>query len=309
MAVRSLVNQYRGVNAHLHSNFQSQGGWDSFHTNHIADLGEYINDHLPPGYIVDVERSLQIREFHADTGERLLQRRRPDVTIYQADPTRVPSLAVSSGGAVATLTQPVSETLTVTDEMFYAGLVIYEQQDDQAFGRPVTRVEVLSPTNKPPGDGFLQYVQKRYSALKSGLRLVEIDYLHETASPIKGIPRYPDQPDSFPYSITVSDPVPSLQEGRSETHEFAVDQPVPSIAIPLAGDERLMIEFGAVYNRTFHKLRAYSYLVDYEQLPQHFDRYSPADQERIKQRMEAVMRVYHEGRDLEEGPFPLPNQN
>jgi hypothetical protein len=308
MSVRSLINQYRGVNAHLHSSFQVQGGWDSFHANYIADLGEFINDHLPPGYIVDIERSLQIREFHPDTGERLIQRRRPDVTIYQTDPARLPVIEVLPGGAVATLTQPVSETLTLTDEMFYAGLVIYEQQDDQSFGRPVTRIEVLSPSNKPPGDGFLQYIQKRYGALKSGLRLVEIDYLHETESPIKGIPRYPDQIDSFPYSITVSDPIPSLDEGRSETHEFAVDQPIPAIAIPLAGDERLSIDFGAVYNRTFRKLRAYSYLVDYERLPHRFERYSPADQERIKRRIDSVLRAHREGRNLEEGPFQLADQ-
>jgi len=30
-AVRSIKNQYIGINAHLHSLWQSEGGWDEFH--------------------------------------------------------------------------------------------------------------------------------------------------------------------------------------------------------------------------------------------------------------------------------------
>ncbi len=307
MPIRSRKNQYRGINAHLQSVLQNDGGWDSFHSNYISDLGEAIDNRLPPGYLVDIERSLQIREFHPDTGELQTRHRKPDVTIYDTKIIRQRSPSRMAGGTVATLVQPLAETLTITDESFYSSVVIYEQQDDKSFGKPIIRLEVLSPTNKASGQGYFQYTDKRYAALKSGLRLIEIDYLHESPSPINGIPIYPKQDASFPYSITISDPIPSLQEGISETYEFAVDESIPKLEIPLSESDLLSLDFGAVYNRTFRKLQVYSYLVDYEQLPVHFERYSPSDQERIKQRIQAVITAQQQGHNLEEGPFNLPN--
>ncbi|MBA3871871.1 MAG: DUF4058 family protein [Anaerolineae bacterium] len=307
MPIRSRRNQYRGVNAHLQSVLQADASWDSFHSNYISDLAEAIDGNLPSGYLVDVERSLQIHEFHPDTGELLIRQRKPDLTIYDTERNRPRRGSDASGSAVATLVLPLSETLPITDESFYSALIIYEQQDDKRFGRPVTRIELLSPTNKSSGHGYFQYVDKRYAALNSGLRLVEIDYLHETPSPINGIPHYPNQEASFPYYITVSDPTPSLEKGLSETYGFAVDEPIPKVDIPLAGTELLPVDFGGVYNRTFRKLQAYSYLVDYEQLPINFERYSEADQERIKRRMETVRLAQEQGANLEEGPFPLPD--
>jgi hypothetical protein len=306
MPIRSRQNQYRGINAHLHSVLQADAGWDSFHTNHIVDLGRAINSQLPSGYLVDVERSLQIREFNPDTGERSFRQRKPDLTIYDVQSTSRTITTPKSGGAVATLIQPLVETMSITDEAFYSSVVIYEQQDDRSFGKPITRIEVLSPTNKASGHGYFQYVDKRQAALKSGLRLVEIDYLHESPSPIGGIPVYPHERASFPYTITVSNPTPSIREGLSETYEFAVDENVPTIPIPLAHNEILLVDFDAVYTQTFSSLSAYSYLVDYEQAPVNFERYSPSDQERIKRRMEAVRLAHEQGNNLEEGPFPLP---
>lgn len=47
-------------------------------------------------------------------------------------------------------------------------------------GVPVTRLELLSPTNKPPGDGYLQYREKHIVTIEQGVPLVELDYLHQT---------------------------------------------------------------------------------------------------------------------------------
>ena len=60
--VRFIKNQYHGVNAHLHSHWQNDGGWDGFHTNHIADLMRLMRIQLMPlGYVAEIEQSLQIR--------------------------------------------------------------------------------------------------------------------------------------------------------------------------------------------------------------------------------------------------------
>lgn len=60
--VRSIRNQYLGINAHLHSFWQGVGGWSRFHTNHISDLLRMLRPLLLPlGYDADIEPSLQIR--------------------------------------------------------------------------------------------------------------------------------------------------------------------------------------------------------------------------------------------------------
>jgi hypothetical protein len=279
MPLHLRKNQYRGVNAHLQSYFQTHGGWSSFHARYIVYLGDHLSERLPPGYLVDVEKSLQIKEYHPDTGERL-RRPEPDLTIYQRSPSD--KIFTTSPMSEATMVQPILETLDFNEDLYEVALVVYEVMDDSALGRPVTRIEVLSPTNKAGGDGYTQYLEKRYMTLKTGLCLVEIDFLHETRSPIKGLPRYPHQADSHPYNITISNPSPSLDTGLAVTFGFDVDQEVPAIAIPLSGQMSKELQFGDVYHQTYNTHEAYSVRADYEQLPERFEMYSLADQERIR---------------------------
>jgi hypothetical protein len=284
MAVRSKKNEYHGVNAHLHSHFQVHGGWSSFHTNHISDLSRALNRLLPEGYLVDVEQSLQIKEIHPDSGEAI-SHPEPDITIYT---TPSPKSEMGSQTPFATLTLPLLETVELTEDLYYSAVVIYKVLEDDTLGRPIARLEVLSPTNKF-GSGYVLYREKRNIALKSGVRLIEIDYLHQTESPVKGLPSYPrKQPGAYPYVVTVSDPTPDLEQGTAMIYAFHVDEPIPTITIPLAESDRIDLDLNAVYQETFASLTAYSYRVDYEQLPERFETYSVEDQERIRARMVAV---------------------
>lgn len=301
MPIQSRKNQYFGVNAHLQSYFQRYGGWESFHNNHIGDLAKALDRGLPAGYTVDIKQSLQIRESHPDTGEKII-RPKPDTEIYVERPYP-PSAIAPSAFATATLTMPVSETLDLDPDLYLVSVKIYKADDRSGLGTPVTLIEVLSRTNKRGGDGYTHYHDKRFAVLQSGLRLVEIDYLHESGSPIKGIPPYPAAPNSHPYTVTVSDPYPSLQTGISAMYGFAVDQPIPAITIPLAGDETMTLDLNTVYQQTFHSLRAYSQRVDYAELPERFASYSQNDQDTIKRRMALIQQKLAEGVDLETGPF------
>lgn len=301
MPIQSRKNQYFGVNAHLQSYFQRYGGWESFHNNHIGDLAKALDRSLPAGYTVDIEQSLQIRESHPDTGEKII-RPKPDAEIYVTHPY-TPSATAVSAFATATLTMPVSETLDLDPDLYLVSVKIYKADERPGLGTPVTLIEVLSPTNKREGEGYTHYHDKRFAVLKSALRLVEIDYLHESHSPIKGIPPYPTAPNSHPYTVTVSDPYPSLQTGISAMYGFSVDQPIPAITIPLAGDETFTLDLNTVYQQTFHSLRAYSQRVDYLDLPERFDTYSPTDQDTIRRRIAIIQQKLSEGVDLESGPF------
>lgn len=297
MPIQSRLNQYRGVNAHLHSIFQNSEGWESFHSAYIVDMARALNHDLPPGYIVDVERSLQRREYHPDTGERL-RHPKPDAVIYQTERGLPPRSA--EGIMVApSFEQPIEATLEDDPELVYRAVVIHRVTETGGIGTPITRIELLSPSNKK-GDGFSDYVGKRGTALLGAMKLVEIDYLHQTVTPIKHVPSYARRhPQAAAYNITISNPQPSLTKGKATTYFFGVDQPIPKLIIPLAGEDSVPLDFGAVYDQTFQSLRIYSYQVDYAELPPNFESYTPSDQTRIQQLMERLRVAVEQGVDID----------
>lgn len=98
----------------------------------------------------------------------------------------VPDVAVAKGlrqstqgiSAIATAPRPdaaVTVTLTIPETIRQGYLEIREIATSQV----VTVVEVLSPTNKRPGRGRLEYETKRATLLGSLCNLVEIDLLRQ----------------------------------------------------------------------------------------------------------------------------------
>lgn len=312
MAIQSLKNQYIGVNAHLHSRLQNMpAGWEIFHGNHVTHLGEAIYRILPRGYIVDTERSMQIREYHPTTGEPVIvkkpRRPQPDITISSTAPSLSSATSTSiSAASVPTLLLPAIETVGVDEEIYLTAIAIRElETEGKEIGEPVAWIELLSPTNKL-GIGAFQYIEKRFSTLQAGIIIVELDYLHQTPSPITKVPSYLDsERGAYPYTAIVTDPHPSLQEGETRVYGFGVEQELPTIIIPLLGNDKITLDLGQVYRHTYESTNSYSSRVDYEREPEHFDTYSPADQARIKQRMRTVQHYHQQGADLEKGPFPL----
>lgn len=53
-------------------------------------------------------------------------------------------------------------------------------------------------------------------------------------------------------------------------------------------EDRLIFDLGAVYQRLYAETRFFGAAVDYAQDPINFHRYTPADQKRIRARMEAI---------------------
>lgn len=300
MAIQSDRNLYRGVNAHLNSILQAEpGGWESFHSVHVTHLFEALDAQLPTGYFARSEKSLQISEVVPSTAENPPGGTKPDVTVYHTASSPASGLAIGTATATAaastvvatpTTTIPISDTLTVED--YLTGIVIYQAGEGSLLGRPVTRIELLSPANKPPGSHYAQYLHKRRETLQSGLRLVEIDYLHERRPVIHALPSYPDhEEDSHPYTILISDPRPTFEQGQTTVYGFGVDEVFPVVPIPLAGADVLNFDFGVVYEHTFESSRFFRMVVDYEQELIHFERYSDPDQKRIRWRMAAIVKA------------------
>jgi hypothetical protein len=285
MAIHSDKNLYPGINAHLNSFLQDEpGGWQSFHAEHIVDIAKVINEHVPQGYFARAEKTLQISEIVPGTKSPSVTV--PDTTIYRAEAGGRKSPTVAQ-------TTPPTATLSIIDtldeEEYLTGIVIYQAGEGSLLGRPITRVELLSPANKPGGSHHGQYKVKRLETLQSGLRLVEIDYLHETPPITHAVKNYPEgEEGAFPYNILVSDPRPRLEKGPTYFYGFGIDDNMPVITIPLAGADDMALDLGVAYNRTFEDSPFYGLAVDYEQEPMHFERYTEADRDRIRQRMAKI---------------------
>ncbi|MAS34613.1 MAG: hypothetical protein CL610_11445 [Anaerolineaceae bacterium] len=284
MPIHLRNNLYKGINAHLHSALQSPGGgWESFHAAHITHLMEAIDTLLPDGYYVLNEKSLQLSTFNIETEEKSISRTRPDLSIYQDRPSRTLESGITADAPALTL--PIVKTVFEEDPL--TALVIYHAEVHNS-EIPVTRIELLSPGNKPGGSHYPQYIAKRNETLDSGINLVEIDYLHESRSPVWGLKSYPDhETGAYAYTILVSNPHPNVSEGETEVYGFYVNDPIPRVRIPLAKSDAITLDFGAAYNITFSRNRYYSTrLVDYEQVPVRFETYSADDQQRIHERMQ-----------------------
>jgi hypothetical protein len=298
--VRSLKNQYRGINAHLHSKWQQHGNWAGFHTRHIGDLAGLLRAQLHPmGYVAEIEESLQVRRTGDPTWNP-----RADVLILDDGSTLrvVETERRRSYSSTQDMVVTIPEALAFNEVDYYKAIAIYRSQSDQ--GEPVAWIELLSPSNKPGGWDWHEYGSKRERLVQSGLVFVEIDYLSQTP------PTLDVAPDGFPFRITVIDPHPNLREGQARIRSFHVDDPLPVIAIPLFGNDVLEFDFGAAYDKTFNEM-LYGNEVDYSQFPLNFERYTETDQARIANRMLAVLKAAQQDTSLQgfisspQEPLPL----
>lgn len=171
------------------------------------------------------------------------------------------------------------------DEDQIMGIVIYRFELGDLPGEPITRIELLSPGNTPGGAHHPQYMHSRRVTLQAGLRLVEIDFLHETRPVIPTIPIYGADENAYLYHLIVSDPRPSLAHGQAQVYGFRVCETVPVINLPLHGQDQVTVDFGAVYDQSFENRRAFQLMTDYTTQPIRIDTYDAVDQNCIQQVM------------------------
>lgn len=288
MTLLANRNLYPGVNANLNSYLQGKTGWwESFHADHITLLRMAIDEILPPNYFAASEKSLQISVLEALQEE--VRRTRPDLSIYQqAAAPRLPSAIMP----VPTAVLPLVELETELEEETMRGIVIYAVQPS-GDAQPVTRIELLSPSNKPNGTGWSLYRSKRRDTLRSGIALVEIDYLHESPPVNRLLPAYARQePAAHPYLLLIS--VPGAE--TTAYYGFGVDEAIPPLPLPLAGNEYVFVALGAVYDRTLSSSRAFITFADYSRDPERLHTFTPADQAQIAARLALIRAELNSGR-------------
>lgn len=292
--IKAIKNQYVGINAHLHSYWQAQGGWHEFHTAHIANLAHHLKVQLlPMGYTAGIEQSLQIRLDDVPYGDP-----ESDVTVYDVQ-RRVDQVRPDIAAPVVPGAAPIIELDEfMIERSEYRALAIYKT-DQGRRGEVIGWIELLSPSNKAGGSITNQYIFKRQALVRSGLTFVEIDYLNHTRPTLNRFR------DGLPYHIFLFDPHPDFYSGLAYPYAFAVDDPIPTVKIPLKGADLLEFDFGKPYQATLAEQFFAQDFIDYAEVPHGMDYYRPEDKKRIFRQMEAIEKAVRAGVDLEANA-PLP---
>lgn len=207
-----MPTPFPGVDPYL----ERHGLWPDVHNRLIVSVADVLAPQLRPRYFVSIEE-----RTYMVVPDDLLFTGRADVTVVQpfgGDP-------LAGGAYSAHDVGFVTVELPVPDELRETYLEIRSTADN----RVVTMLEVLSPSNKRPGDGREQYVRKRLQVLGTLSHLVEVDLL-------RGGPpmtMYGSLPTSD-YRILVSR---AERRPRADLLAWSIRQPIPIFHLPLLPDD------------------------------------------------------------------------
>jgi hypothetical protein len=229
---------------------ERRGVWEQVHTDLIVSIRRFLTPLLRPRYHVGIEERTYLAILPPEEQSTGI----PDVLI--AGPKR------ESGGQASTKFQsstaraePMVAVLPVPEEVKERYLEIRSLPDQQV----ITVIEILSPSNKLPGEGREQYERKRFKVLGSRTNLVEIDLLRA------GEPLPMKAPAASDYRVVVSR---AAQRPRGDVYLFGVRDPIPTLPVPLRPGES---EPELPLNQLLHEvydLGGYDLVIDYRTPPQ-----------------------------------------
>ncbi len=195
--------------------FEQSALWQDFHTEFHTALRRHLAPQVAPRYIVQLEEQVYIHDLPPEP-RRPVGRADLSVTRPQPAPAGEPAAGV--------LEAPAEVRLPDLDVERVPFLEVRDRQGREL----VTVIELLSPSNKRPGEDREQYLAKRRGLLRGPAHLVEIDLL-------RGGPPMPSEGrPGCDYSALVS---------RAERRPGAAFWPVrlrdrlPVIPVPLRAPE------------------------------------------------------------------------
>ena len=193
--------------------------WGDVH----ARLVIYISEALQRGLPSDLRARVEERVF-IESDNRELRSVYPDVRVYERPQSRDRSEPASDGGVA------VAEPLVVHRKSEPVTQTFIEIREAGSGGRVITVIELVSMSNKQPGDGRTLYLKKQAELLAGGVNSVEIDLLragqHVIAAPPEQLPR----PYRGPYRICVWR---ASRPEQWEVYRVPLEVRLPAIAIPL----------------------------------------------------------------------------
>jgi len=214
--------------------------WPDVHHRLITAIADLLAPVLRPRYRVLVD----IRTYRVEPGEMVFIGR-PDVTTVRTAREPVATYAAPAPGCPRTVEVPVPELVEQG----------YLEVRDVASGEVVTVLELLSPTNKRPGEGRRLYETKRLAILGTLTHLVEIDLLRAYEPMLV----YGDGHHSH-YRILVSR---GNRRPRADLWAFSVRDPIPTFKLPLRrDDEEPLVDLGRLLHELYDRA-GYDLSVDY----------------------------------------------
>jgi hypothetical protein len=227
--------------------FLEDQAWKDFHHEVISVIRESLTQHVVPRYVVRVDERVYL-EHQPEERPGVIE---PDVIVLEP---QGPSLPSRGGAATATVVAITRVTLTVPmpERQREAFLTVRLRETMDV----VTVIEVLSPTNKRAGsDGRKEYLKKREEVLLSSAHLVELDLLRGGAR----LPTNEPLPPGDYYALVCR----RRRRPRVEVYAWPLRHPLPTIPVPLTGEDPdvaldLQEVFTTVYDRA-----AYQYSIDY----------------------------------------------
>lgn len=190
--------------------------WMSVHAQLASVFVRQLNPQILPRYI-----ALQTRRFVRERpdGEGLLiGETYPDVSVHRQQP-------IGPGPGVAgALAPPLRMNTVMRTPVPHVTVEIRDIEHHHL----VTAIEILSPTNKR-GEGRREYLRRRDRFLESSVHLLEIDLLRKG----RRVPMEEKLPPA-PYFVLLSR---ADQAPLADVWPIALDQPLPTIPVPLLGRE------------------------------------------------------------------------
>ncbi|HRF93926.1 MAG TPA: DUF4058 family protein, partial [Aggregatilineales bacterium] len=171
---------------------------------------------------------------------------RPDALISKP-PHSLPIDNVKTQGIPTVATEIVSISDVLTPQEYPDILAVVIRKRGQ--NKPLTRIELLSPTNKSPNTAFFDYQSKREDIIKSQICYIELDFIHTQPPTYRKVIRYAD--GGYPFHASLIIPRPDVQEGTATMYHFGVADKIPTIPIPLEGDDTHIFDFNMAYQKTF----------------------------------------------------------
>lgn len=222
--------------------------WSDFHDRFVGIVCGQSNAVVRPRYVAITQERLYVVE-----SERPI---RPDATAVRSKAPRN-----SAALAVATLEPDEAAAFEIVrEEMREPYIQIIEPV---ANNRVVTAIEVLSPSNKQPGDGRTSYEKKQQELIGAGANFVEIDLLRDGDSVVRvSRDRLATLP-SYHYLVAVTRQSPA----RQEVYAVTVDRRLPRVAIPLDADAAdVTLDVQAAFTRCWNE-GPYPELLHYDEPP------------------------------------------
>ncbi len=240
-----MPSPFPGMNPYL----EAPALWSGVHHWLITEIARSLLPQLRPRYFVAVEE----RIYEVMGGESALVGIPDDVVIQRA---KTDTAVVSSQVAVLTPSiQPIAVTLPMPTTLREGYLEVRAVGTEAV----IVVIEVLSPTNKRPGEGRNQYEAKRRKVLGSDTHFVEIDLLRQW----EPMPLLNTVIQSQ-YRILVSR---SDRRPIADLYAFNLPDPIPAFTLPLqVGDREPIVDLQSLLHILYDQ-GGYDLRLDYRQEP------------------------------------------